>query len=320
MGDPRLPTTASIAETRPGLKTRLHWSAVRLALALSKILKGKGFGRAVDALGQAFGCDDYVVVEVEGGRYFRVGMHDGYWLAPLLRDGVYEPEVGYLIELLISPKSLFIDCGANLGYWAVQAGRWIEDPIRIVAIEPSPYVFELLVANSRINAPGFRCLQAAAWSQSEQALAFSSHATRHAWGSGDEEVRKTLEGSGFSEVHVQTVTIDKVFREVEREFQEVLIKLDVEGSEIKALEGARQTIQKSCVIYEEHGREARSDVTAWFLNEGNAVFYCSSEGRIVQIDTVTEADAIRSDRSRGYNFVSASPGGAGFTKLQARAK
>lgn len=77
----------------------------------------------------------------------------GHWA-----DGRWEPETHAIINRFMSDGGTFIDVGAWVGpttLWALEAGA-----DRVVAFEPDPTAFEMLLDNVQ-DAPGVRCVQRA---------------------------------------------------------------------------------------------------------------------------------------------------------------
>ena len=71
-------------------------------------------------------------------------------IAPwLLIHGEWEPEETELVKKLIKPGDIFVDVGANLGYYALLAAR--VGASHVYAFEAQPSTYELLGKNVIIN-------------------------------------------------------------------------------------------------------------------------------------------------------------------------
>lgn len=66
----------------------------------------------------------------------------------LLTDGCYEPQMTRLVETVISPADVFLDVGANEGYFSLVAARL---GARVLAVEPQPNVVGALRRNMELN-------------------------------------------------------------------------------------------------------------------------------------------------------------------------
>jgi FkbM family methyltransferase len=70
--------------------------------------------------------------------------------------GVWEPDLTYWIQDRLKPGDIFVDVGANVGYFTLLAARSVGQDGRSVAIEASPSILELLNENLEINHIGSR--------------------------------------------------------------------------------------------------------------------------------------------------------------------
>lgn len=65
-------------------------------------------------------------------------------------NGLWEPFETHLICSLLKPESIFVDVGANIGYYSVVASKLLSKG-KIFAFEPDPRNFTLLEDNLRLN-------------------------------------------------------------------------------------------------------------------------------------------------------------------------
>lgn len=288
----------------------MHLRLLQAAAATERFFGGRGLGYLTTHLGRIFGTDDYLIGRVESGL-LKVAMNDAYWITPLLRTGLYEPEVGAVLRRTLRSDSAFVDCGANIGYWSVFAACLIGLPDRVLAIEANPRAANWLKENSRLNAGSFKVLEAAVWSTNGKTIEIVAEAARHAWSSADPKVASTLIRAGFASSPVETITIDKAVGDLLGQEPKVLVvKIDVEGSEGHALEGASRVMElDSLVIYEEHGRDGDAQTTNLLLKESDRHVYSLSRLREPRrIETIEQIHQFMTDRSIGYNFCCVRPG------------
>lgn len=265
------------------MRSRLHGLLLRGAATVLP----SGLGRVADALGRL--SDGFVVTCFEDGRRVRVRLDDGYWI-PAAFGRPYEPEVEATLSRFLQAGTRFVDCGANIGWWSAFAAVRVGAE-NVTAIEPASFAYRQLEANAAMNGR-FRTIHAAVWSgEGEVEVAVDTY--RHAWASAAEDVRDALYRTGFTTERVPAVTIDGL----DFTAGPTVIKLDVEGAELAALEGATRTLSSHdvVVVLEEHGR-SRQRLASGFLR---------SLG--FQVEPCDHGPDDRADPSRGYNYVAFRP-------------
>ena len=72
-----------------------------------------------------------------------------------------------MLSDVLSRDSLFIDAGANIGWWSLFASTVISDPARVfVGFSQAESTFIDLQETSNLNQAAFTCLRAAVWDKS----------------------------------------------------------------------------------------------------------------------------------------------------------
>jgi FkbM family methyltransferase len=284
--------------------TAWHWRAVLLAKKISDALGGRGLGRAVDALGRVFPNEHVVTLPVFGTRTFSCDASDGYWLPAALRGGGYEPEVAAMLDLVLTRSSVFVDCGANLGWWSLFASRTIDEAARVLAVEAAPGTFTALRRNAVANDMCFTPAHAALWDRSGLQLSMRTDPHRHAWASVDARLDGELRDAGFQSQQVTTTTVDDLVADAPQG-ELVVLKIDVEGAEVQTLRGATRTLlENAVVIYEDHGRDPDSTTTQAVVEEfGLSVFRIEPSTRALRPVGLRELAVIKQDPQRGYNLL-----------------
>lgn len=79
------------------------------------------------------------------------GEEDKVISARLRSEGVWEPYETQLLLSMLSPGDVFVDVGANLGYFCVIAAALVGSGGAVHAFEPHPDNYDLLCANIRLN-------------------------------------------------------------------------------------------------------------------------------------------------------------------------
>jgi FkbM family methyltransferase len=125
---------------------------------------------------------------------------------------------------VLQPGDLFLDIGANVGSYAIWAA---EMGAEVIALEPAPDTYGLLLENVALNGYPVRAIQAAAGARAGVARFTSGR---------DSVNRFDQQGSGLTDV----VTIDSLIGE-----RAVAgMKVDVEGFEIQVLQGCERALSE----------------------------------------------------------------------------
>jgi FkbM family methyltransferase len=79
------------------------------------------------------------------------GAQDQYVSRQIREQGIWEAYETSLVLKLLGPGLVFVDVGANLGYFSLIAASLVGDTGKVVAFEPDPANFELLNASIHLN-------------------------------------------------------------------------------------------------------------------------------------------------------------------------
>jgi FkbM family methyltransferase len=149
----------------------------------------------------------------------------------ILVTGRWDEGVGRVLIERLKPGDLFVDVGANVGYFSLLAAS---RAARVIAFEPNPRCHAALVENARLN--GFDRIDARPIGLAEAAgQAILGVAQEANSGAG------TLRESPGQQVPIALDTLDAQLG-AERP---ALIKIDVEGAELRVIEGAQATLRRS---------------------------------------------------------------------------
>ncbi|MDR2724084.1 MAG: FkbM family methyltransferase [Holosporaceae bacterium] len=158
--------------------------------------------------------------------------------------GIYDPNLVVMVNAFLPRGGILLDVGANMGYISLWASKVVGAEGCIYAIEPSSRDYTRLVDNININGLNkiIFSYQLALSEKSGQRRLLIAAEERSALNTvGSEIVSKGVEIIG-DEV-VNTLTLDE-FIEKEKIQRMDVLKLDIEGSEVKALRGAKDTLKK----------------------------------------------------------------------------
>lgn len=158
--------------------------------------------------------------------------------------GIYDPNVAVAINTILPESGVLIDVGANMGYLSLLATKKIGEDGKIFAIEPSSRDFLRLVDNINLNHLNeiISAYKLAITDNDQQVEITIASDERNGLNTiGSEFSVKGVEKIATEKV--DAVTIDK-FVDAEKIKKIDVLKLDIEGSETRALHGAKESIMK----------------------------------------------------------------------------
>ena len=159
--------------------------------------------------------------------------------AGLIVRGTLEPPVQEALRRLIAPGAVVSDVGANVGFFTILGARLVGPQGRVVAFEPVPACARAVASNIALNhfaRAEIREVAVGAASGRDRLLVVGEASWSHLASTGRHaEVR--------AEIAVDVVAIDELVGAGEIPPPDVL-KIDTEGAELQAIEGARETIAR----------------------------------------------------------------------------
>lgn len=204
-----------------------------------------GYGRLNHIMSLIFGS--HQIIKSVNGYKFSFDLYDPYWNLLMVDSFHYEPEVECFLAKELNNKPIFIDCGANYGFWTLYAAVRI-GAAQCIAIEASPTTFSCLKRNVGMNEVYPRLINSAVASTEGQLVGFATKGKNHAGAAI----------SGLKQVdspNIQMVTTMSLGSLIGAYGDETsyLIKLDVEGAEIEAISGLKEWSESAriTIIYEE---------------------------------------------------------------------
>ncbi len=150
-----------------------------------------------------------------------------------------EPNVERELKRLFSKARGFIDVGANVGYYTVAAAL---SGMEVLAFEPISSTASVLERNISLSGVSHKVkvIRAAAWSE-------DTHLTLNVnpYLLGQATARSDLSGNSWKEEKVKATTLDRFSSELP---SPLIIKIDVEGSEVEVLRGAKETLNRTLAL------------------------------------------------------------------------
>ena len=218
------------------------------SMTRSDLVRGAyGFLRGIPVLGTGVQKLVHSAMPMGTKLWIRVpgGLGKGLWMYADPRfelgytNGDHEPWIQDLLKSELRAGDCYYDVGAHTGFFSLIASQFVGPTGRIVALEPDPENAAVLRANIAKNAlTQITVLEVAVWSSSGR-VTFERAPNE----SNRTQGRITQESdSRLDRISVPTARLDDlIFSEGHPVPQ--LIKMDVEGAEWDALQGARPALR-----------------------------------------------------------------------------
>ena len=148
----------------------------------------------------------------------------------LREEGIWEPYETALLLSLLGPGQVFVDVGANIGYFSLIAASLVGDAGAVYAFEPDPANFRLLQASVAANGLGHRVHAVAAALAAEEgegmlylsADNLGDHQIHPAHASRQSLPIRLLQGSRYLRRRLQRIDV---------------LKVDTQGAEFEVMRG-----------------------------------------------------------------------------------
>jgi FkbM family methyltransferase len=168
-----------------------------------------------------------------GTRMF-VDPHDGGVGYQVVIGRGFEPLTAALFERELAPGMVVVDLGANVGFYTLLAAARVGAEGQVLAFEPAPENVALLARSLEAN--GFEQVTLVAKACAEEngrARLFLSRTAKglHTIGAA---------GAGWDAIEVETLRLDDFLGDSAAEVD--LLKIDIEGAELRALAGMPQLL------------------------------------------------------------------------------
>jgi len=152
--------------------------------------------------------------------------------------GIWEPNLSSYLIRTLAPGDTFVDVGANIGYYTLLSSKIVGNSGQVVAIEPSPTIYNMLAVNlSRNSVRNVTVHQAAVLDRETEIQIFlgnehnigatSIQPTKHA-----HELEATVRASPLHQ-----------FLTEEQKKSVRFIKIDAEGAEPEVLRGMKPILE-----------------------------------------------------------------------------
>ena len=188
-------------------------------------------------------------------RFYPTALSTAMFIDPQCRRADHDFFHAYLRK-----EDVVIDIGANVGTLALTASACVGERGAVMAFEPHPQTFKILLENIRLNRrSNIQCFNVALGERESVGRLSSSRVS-------DDQNAMSVSGEGL---HVPVRDLDSFLRE---ERPVALLKIDVEGYEQPVLLGAGDTLKRTQCIYFESSE-------AYFTKYG---YSCSDVFRLLR--------------------------------------
>ncbi len=223
-------------------------------------------------------------------------LNDPYYNRLIYPKYKYEPEIEFILQKLKHINFLFVDAGANYGYWSTLISSKKFRNKKVIALEPLKSNYYFLYKNKQDNKKRFKILNLGVGEKKKYCKIYYNKDSSNVGASIYKDKNKRLN----SEI-IKINKIDNILSKIKK--KNYVLKLDVEGNEINALKGAKQTLNKNClIIYEDHGKD-KSHLNTKYLFKNNFLVYYLDKEKIYQIKKINELNLIKRINHKGYNFI-----------------
>ena len=211
-----------------------------LEARVSELPRSDGYPR-----GPLYFGDHTALVATRWGAKMLVDTRDAAIAPWLVLDGMWEPHVTSWLQSTLNRGHIFVDVGANVGYFTLLGASLVGPGGRVVSVEAHPQLASILQRNVVINGHyGFVTTHnCAAWSEKTE-LEFhvrTNFAGNSSVGTIDEAGLRRL-GDSEELVRVQAETLDDLLSDLPRVD---VMKVDVEGAELHVFQGLAHTIARN---------------------------------------------------------------------------
>ena len=148
--------------------------------------------------------------------------------------GCYEPQETQLLTRILNRGDVFVDVGANWGYFTLAAAHAVGPGGHVLSFEPEPRLFEMLRKNIELNALNWVRIERVALADRRVTLPFAAFESDGGnWG-----LSRALGVNAAGDFEADAVALDGALAEAGLS-SVTLTKIDVEGGEAAVLAGMR---------------------------------------------------------------------------------
>ena len=201
----------------------------------------------------------------------------------VIRRGYWEKTETKAFILHLKPDALVIDAGANFGHYALVAAKFVGSAGKVIAFEPNTETFQLLLSNIAMLAHQNVIAVQAGLSDDNGEMSLSIDSSNPG---GHSFTKDNVGETGGDEI-TPVYSLDQYLSSNQFGLPVSVIKIDVQGFEVKVIRGAMQTIQRDhpvvfCEVTPQATKNSGDDFqelleffkdanyTVWFIDVANS--------------------------------------------------
>jgi FkbM family methyltransferase len=182
--------------------------------------------------------DGIVLTHLRDGTPIFVNANDYGPPINYINGGHYEDEILAVLLSFVRDDTVFLDIGANLGFYALQIGHRVKTGGRVLAFEPHPLVFDLMKRSRHLNGlTKIIDLHPYGLSDRDETLEFF-YPPHHIGGGG-------LHPEASEPYETMQLPVKRLDDVVGDDFTCDLVKIDAEGHELFILQGMAKLIARA---------------------------------------------------------------------------
>lgn len=182
--------------------------------------------------------EEYCVTDVDDTITMYLRPSEFVDFALFFEAHLYERSEQQVLWSQLKPGSTFIDVGAHIGFYTLLAAKRVGPEGRVFSFEPDPETHARLARNVKANPELASRIHLFEFAASDSGGVAQLYRTAIGNMGGN-----TLAGTeGAPAMPVETTTLDHVFSREALDPRRAVVKIDVEGHEIKALRGFHGTL------------------------------------------------------------------------------
>ncbi len=231
-----------------------------------------------------------------GGKEFATTLHYGAKICvdlsdpmsryPIAYGGMNEPVLYQAICSALSPGDVFVDIGANFGYYTLLAAGLVGNQGHVYGFEPLPRVAEQLKRNVALNhLANVTVHEAAVGDSCREATMFVP--VRAQSGIATLATPTWIKDRAARQIQVPVTTLDDAFGD--RELAIGVMKIDAEGYELRILRGARRLLSGASppIVFCEVQPDTVDEIIGFLCALGYKTFRLHPEGLIAVNTEIT---------------------------------
>ena len=202
--------------------------------------------------------------------------------SPIVNGGIWETENLNVLYSFVTSNTVFLDIGANVGYFSIAIGNRLKQGGKVFAVEPHPTLTNLIERSVQLNS-----LEAVV--QIFQCAVSDQEGTLNLFYPDDHLGKGSSSHNADEQGQYLTVQAHRLDTLLPQDVVVDLIKIDVEGHELNVLRGMQEVLQRSPnvkVLFEKlESVNAKEDEIGRLMREhGFALYGVGPHAALVPLD------------------------------------